>query len=54
VRDDDPGASILAQEIGNCDLATGQDEFQVFAQTAGQAPGECTTIALASDNPGTT
>jgi hypothetical protein len=51
-RDDDPGAQTLAQEIGNCDLATGQDSLASFQQTAGQAPGECTTIALASDNPG--
>jgi hypothetical protein len=51
-RDVDPDAQTLAQEIGNCDLATGQDSLASFQQTAGQAPGECTTIALASDNPG--
>lgn len=51
-RDDLPGAQILAQEIGNCDLATGQDSLANFQQTAGQGAGECTTIALASDNPG--
>ena len=51
-RDADPGAQTLAQEIGNCDLATGQDALVTFQQTVGQAPGECTTIALASDNPG--
>jgi len=51
-RDADPGAQTLAQEIGNCDLATGQDSLATFQQTAGQAAGECTTIALASDNPG--
>ena len=51
-RDDLPGAQTLAQEIGNCDLATGQNSLANFQQTAGQAPGECTTIALASDNPG--
>jgi len=51
-RDVDPEAQTLAQEIGNCDLATGQDSLATFQQTAGQAPGECTTIALASDNPG--
>jgi hypothetical protein len=50
-RDADPGAQSLAQEIGNCDLATGQGSLASFRQTAGQAPGECTTIALASDNP---
>jgi hypothetical protein len=52
VRDADPGASTLAQEIGNCNVATGQDSLAGFQQTAGQASGECTTIALASDNPG--
>jgi hypothetical protein len=51
-RDDIPGAQKLAQEIGNCDLATGQDSLANFQQTAGQGAGECTTIALASDNPG--
>jgi hypothetical protein len=51
-RDDLPGAQILAEEIGNCDLATGQDSLASFQQTAGQGAGECTTIALASDNPG--
>jgi hypothetical protein len=53
VRDDDPGASILADEIGNCDGTDGKfDVLSTFASTAGQASGECTTIALASDNPG--
>jgi hypothetical protein len=51
-RDVDPEAQTLAQEIGNCNLATGQSSLADFQQTAGQAPGECTTIALASDNPG--
>jgi hypothetical protein len=51
-RDVDPEARTLADEIGNCDLATGQDSLATFQQIAGQAPGECTTIALASDNPG--
>jgi hypothetical protein len=51
-RDDLPGGQILADEIGNCDLATGQDSLASFQQTAGQGAGECTTIALASDNPG--
>jgi hypothetical protein len=53
VRDDDPGASVLAQEIGNCDGTDGKiDVLSTFPQTAGQASGECTTIALASSNPG--
>ena len=51
-RDADPGAQTLAQLLGNCDLATGQDTLADFQQTAGEATGECTTIALASDNPG--
>lgn len=51
-RDDDPGASIMADEIGNTDYADCKSSLADFAATAGQAPGECTTIALASDNPG--
>jgi hypothetical protein len=51
-RDDDPGASVMADEIGNVDFANCQDSLSDFAATAGQAAGECTTIALASDNPG--
>jgi hypothetical protein len=51
-RDALPSARTLAEEVGNCDLATGQDTLVTFQQTAGQGPGECTTIALASDNPG--
>lgn len=52
VRDDDPGASILASDVGNADYATCTTMLSNFAATAGQASGECTTVALASDNPG--
>lgn len=52
VRDDLPGASVQAQEIGNVDLANCTSSLADFAATAGQADGECTTIALASKNPG--
>ena len=55
VRDDDPGASVLASDIGNVDYdyhGKCVPALSSFAATAGQAPGECTTIALASDNPG--
>jgi hypothetical protein len=52
VRDDDPGASVLASDIGNADYVTCTTALADFAATAGQASGECTTIALASDNPG--
>lgn len=51
-RDSDPGASIMADEIGNTDYADCKSSLADFAATAGQAPGECTTIALASDNRG--
>lgn len=51
-RDSDPGASIMAAEIGNVDLVNCTDSLSDFAAQAGQAPGECTTIALASKNPG--
>lgn len=52
VRDDDPQASVLAQEIGEVDLGNCTSSLDDFQQTAGQAPGECTTIAWAKDNPG--
>lgn len=51
-RDDDPGAPALAGEIGNVDLANCTPSLSDFVAEAGQSPGECTTIALASDNPG--
>lgn len=51
-RDDDPGASVMASEIGNTDYASCTSTLASFASEAGQAPGECTTIALASSNPG--
>lgn len=52
VRDDLPGASVMATEVGNVDFADCTNGLTDFAATAGQAPGECTTIALASSNPG--
>jgi hypothetical protein len=52
VRDAEPGLPALAQVIGNVDLANCTPTLQDFAQTAGQAQGECTSIALASANPG--
>jgi hypothetical protein len=51
-RDDDPGAQILAAEIGEVDLENCVTTLSEFQQTAGQGAGECTTIAWASDNPG--
>ena len=51
-RDDDPGASVLAAEIGNVDLENCTPSLSDFTAEAGQAAGECTTIAKASDNPG--
>lgn len=52
VRDDDPGAQILAQEVGEANLGNCTTTLSSFAQTAGQAAGECSTIAWAKDNPG--
>jgi len=52
VRDDDPQASIIASEIGEADLGNCTTTLSSFAETAGQAEGECTTIAWARDNPG--
>jgi uncharacterized lipoprotein YbaY len=51
-RDDDPGASVMANEIGNVDLADCASSLAGFQAVAGQAQGECATIALASSNPG--
>jgi hypothetical protein len=51
-RDDDPQAQILAAEFGEADLGNCTATLDTFMQEAGQAPGECTTIAWASDNPG--
>ena len=52
IRDSDPGASIMADEIGATDEENCTSSLADFAATAGQASGECTTIALASSNPG--
>ncbi|HZR53636.1 MAG TPA: hypothetical protein VFB06_29530 [Streptosporangiaceae bacterium] len=52
VRDSNPGASVMAQEIGNVDIVNCTDSLSNFTATAGQASGECTTIVKASDNPG--
>jgi hypothetical protein len=51
-RDDDPGASVIASDIGNADFGNCTTTLAGFAADAGQASGECTTIALASSNPG--
>ena len=52
VRTTQPGMPASAQEIGNVDLAHCMPTIQDFAKTAGTASGECTQIALASDNLG--
>jgi hypothetical protein len=51
VRTTEPGMLAQAQEIGNVDLGNCTAALQDFTATAGQAQGECTTIALSSDNP---
>jgi hypothetical protein len=51
-RDDDPGAEIIAQELGEVDLEYCTTTLSSFEQTAGQGAGECTTIAWAYNNPG--
>ena len=51
-RDALPGASAEATEVGNVDLVSCSDTLATFRQQARQADGECTTIALASKNPG--
>jgi hypothetical protein len=52
VRDSGPGTAALASEIGNVDYSACASSLSTFRQEAGQAGGECTTIALASRNPG--
>ena len=52
VRDTEPGLPASAQEIGNVDLGNCTPSLGDFAAGAGQAQGECETIALASANPG--
>lgn len=52
IRDTTPGLLASAQEIGNVDLGNCTPALSDFAAEAGQAQGECETIALASANPG--
>jgi hypothetical protein len=52
VRTTEPGQPAIAQEIGNVDLGNCTPTLSDFAQTAGQAQGECTTIARARANRG--
>lgn len=42
----------MAIEIGNVNFAACQSSLLGFQADAGTARGDCTTIALASDNPG--
>jgi len=51
-RTTEPGLQPQADEIGNTDYSDCTDSLAGFAAEAGQADGECTTIALASSNPG--
>jgi hypothetical protein len=51
-RTTEPGIQAQALEIGNVDLVNCTASLKDFQATAGQADGECTTIAKASDNPG--
>jgi OOP family OmpA-OmpF porin len=52
IRTTEPGTTPTISEVGNADLADCTPTLKDFAATAGQGPGECDTIALASDNPG--
>ena len=52
VRTVEPGLQASVQQLGNVNLAKCSDFLSTFQQTAGQAAGECTTVAKASDNPG--
>jgi len=52
VRSAEAGTPAIAQLIGNVDLGNCTPTLKDFARTAGQGPGECTTIARARANPG--
>lgn len=52
VRTTEPGLAASAQEMDNVDRSDCTPTLQDFAQTAGQAQGECTMIARAQANPG--
>lgn len=57
VRDDDPGAQVLGQELGghwrwNYSVGRCQSALDFTIAAAGQADGECTTIGYVADNPG--
>ena len=52
MRTTEPGTPAVAQAIGNVDLGNCTPALADFAKTAGQAQGECTTIARARANPG--
>ncbi|MGH3266903.1 MAG: hypothetical protein ACRDNS_33545 [Trebonia sp.] len=51
-RDIVPGLRPSAVEIGNVDLGNCTPALADFASEAANGPGDCSTIALASDNPG--
>jgi hypothetical protein len=52
VRTTSSGIPATATAIGNINPATCSSSLSDFQATASQAQGDCTTIALASDNPG--
>ena len=52
VRTTEPGTPATVDEIGNVDEVNCTPALQNFASEAGTAQGECTSIALASKNPG--
>ncbi len=46
-----PGLAASSQEIGNVDFANCTPTLQDFASEQPTEPGDCTSIALASENP---
>jgi hypothetical protein len=51
-RTTQPGLQAQADEVGNVNYAACASTLSTFRQEAGEADGECTTIAKASANPG--
>lgn len=52
VRSVFPGTPPVTGVLGDNDLVDCRPVPETFVQGAGQDPGECTTLALSSDNPG--
>jgi hypothetical protein len=52
VRSVFPATPAVVTVVGDADRVDCQPVLDTFTEGVGQEPGECTTLALASDNPG--